>query len=290
MTTLGAFKEQSRDPQLSNAALRNAFGKQLVHVKVAPHGLFEGVESRARWQGAMEIPHHIKEQLMFPDLVVVRPAHREMQLAAFLDRIEKRENTTASFYLEYTSVQDVGAFTNSFNASLAFAGGLRLEHQNMWLSDGNTVGKLHFDPFENLLGMAAGSKTFLVYAPQDSERLYEGHIPEGELTYVEETDHFERTQLQESTAMVMSPFNPAAPDFDRFPESANAKQMACRVDAGDVLYLPAFWWHEVVSAPDKQERRNLAINFWYTPVWSKEFPCATCGLEWNHDAGLSHLI
>lgn len=46
--------------------------------------------------------------------------------------------------------------------------------------------------------------------------------------------------------------------------------------------MPAFWWHEVRSQPDPVQHRNLAINYWYKPVWQKEFPCASCGLEWNH--------
>lgn len=50
-----------------------------------------------------------------------------------------------------------------------------------------------------------------------------------------------------------------------------------------VLYMPAFWWHEVRSQPDPEQQRNLAINYWYKPVWRKEFPCAACGLEWNHE-------
>jgi cupin-like protein len=33
------------------------------------------------------------------------------------------------------------------------------------------------------------------------------------------------------------------------------------VGEGDVLYLPAFWWHEVVSSPD-DHGRNIAVNYW----------------------------
>jgi hypothetical protein len=35
------------------------------------------------------------------------------------------------------------------------------------------------------------------------------------------------------------------------------------LEEGDVLYLPAFWHHEVRSEPDDVEQLNLAINYWF---------------------------
>ncbi len=63
--------------------------------------------------------------------------------------------------------------------------------------------------------------------------------------------------------MVMSPVDIAAPDLERFPRFSGARRMACVLRPGDVLFMPAFWWHEVQSYPDPMERRNLAVNFWY---------------------------
>ncbi len=34
-----------------------------------------------------------------------------------------------------------------------------------------------------------------------------------------------------------------------------------RINKGDALFIPAYWWHHVKSS----KSRNLAINFWYTP-------------------------
>lgn len=62
--------------------------------------------------------------------------------------------------------------------------------------------------------------------------------------------------------MVMSPVDITQPDLRRFPLFAKATPYHCNIKEGDVLYMPAFWWHEVQSQPDYSEMRNLAVNFW----------------------------
>lgn len=62
--------------------------------------------------------------------------------------------------------------------------------------------------------------------------------------------------------MVMSPVDIQDPDLKRFPNFPKAHRLNCVLRPGDVLFMPAFWWHEVQSYPDPKEKRNLAINFW----------------------------
>lgn len=54
---------------------------------------------------------------------------------------------------------------------------------------------------------------------------------------------FERRRLAESTSMVNSPVDIGSPDLARFSRFREAlrRRRECRVGAGDVLYLPAFW-------------------------------------------------
>lgn len=47
--------------------------------------------------------------------------------------------------------------------AFAFSDPLREEQFNVWLGDGRTVGRLHFDEFDNLLTQLSGKKTFLIY-------------------------------------------------------------------------------------------------------------------------------
>ena len=105
-----------------------------------------------------------------------------------------------------------------------------------------------------------------MFDPHQNENLYEGHIPEAMLSVNLASGKFSRKRLLESTSMVMSPVDIALPDLQRFPRFARARRVRCSLGPGDVLFMPAFWWHEVQSYPDEEERRNLAVNFWYVHV------------------------
>lgn len=133
--------------------LRERYGDRNIHIKLTPDGVFEGVESARSWSDFSQdrIPAAVKSQLQFPDLVVVRPATSEMKFSHFLDFISSG-NRTFSAYLEYSSIPYYMPSLQQDMFELPFVRGeLEIQHLNMWLSDGNTLGKLHFDPYDNLL-------------------------------------------------------------------------------------------------------------------------------------------
>ena len=42
-----------------------------------------------------------------------------------------------------------------------------------------------------------------------------------------------------------SPFDPEAPDFDTFPLARHAQMIECIVNPGELLFVPAGWFHQV---------------------------------------------
>jgi hypothetical protein len=69
---------------------------------------------------------------------------------------------------------------------------LRNGRAHLWLGDGHTVGKLHFDPYDNLLIQLEGNKMFLLIDPVKNERLYEGHMREAEIEVEVEVNDTDR--------------------------------------------------------------------------------------------------
>ena len=138
----------------SSKYLRELYGEKEIHIKLTEDGNFEGVESAEDWTAYHEnwIPESVKEQLPFPDLVVVRPATAEMKFSEFLDFISTRNDSLYSAYLEYSSIPYYMPQLEGDIRELPFLKKhLERRHLNMWLSDGDTLGKLHFDPYDNFL-------------------------------------------------------------------------------------------------------------------------------------------
>jgi len=227
---------------------------------------------------------------------------------------------------------------------------LHIAHTNFWLGDGQTVGKLHFDPYDNMLVPVQGRKVVLMMPPYNNQRIGEGHLQEGELAVDISAGRTTPGRLLESTSMVNSPFDlmarrslPPIPqerkesDTDKFGrydsssvygmnsfgrpslqsvhaqtlggnasmEGDSASQDAfdaarrdgvyvCVAEPGQAVWLPSFWWHEVISEAgteihehedgsnaDADLAFSAAVNYWFEPLLTKEFPCSDCDLSLN---------
>ncbi|XP_066934010.1 bifunctional peptidase and (3S)-lysyl hydroxylase JMJD7-like [Clytia hemisphaerica] len=282
----GAIDHWDALSKWSNDFLREKYQDKKVHVKLTPNGEFEGCDLAQKFDNydTFSIPKNVKEQLPYPDLVVVRPAVGSMKFGEFMDLVEGKNNpNNMSAYLEYSSIREYFPELEYDLDQMPFAPDLlKLSHLNIWISNGRTLGKLHFDPFDNFLCQLRGNKRLTIFEPHRNYDLYEAHIQEAMLGYNPKSGKFRNHELLDSTSMVMSPIDILKPDFDRFSNFTRAKPMECHLNEGDVLFLPAFWWHEVQSYPNAVEQRNLAVNFWYKPFLTKEFPCVDCKLDVNH--------
>lgn len=137
---------------------------------------------------------------------------------------------------------------------------LPLSSMNMWFGNackGGASSELHYDAKDNLYMLLKGSKTFRLYSPNDADNIYlNGNIqkvyPTGFISVDEIKDPLPGMEPH------FSQVNPLEPDFEKFPKFKNAVQAECKLQAGDLLYLPTGWFHHVTS----HEGISLAINMW----------------------------
>jgi Cupin-like domain len=128
----------------------------------------------------------------------------------------------------------------------------RLYSVMLWLGPRGSVSPLHFDPLDNCLMQHVGRKRVLLYEPKPSSSLgwhYAGH--DGQ---------------QNNT----SPVNPEVLDDDSHQDFQRIKakyplflegappRMECWLDPGDLLYIPAKWWHHVRSIDT-----SASVNVWW---------------------------
>jgi hypothetical protein len=93
-----------------------------------------------------------------------------------------------------------------------------------WIGPADTMTPLHCDYDDNIFAQIWGRKRIFLSPPHHEPFLY----------------------AREANAMLFgSPFNPEAPDFGRYPLARQASMIEVLVQPGDMLYVPAGWYHQV---------------------------------------------
>uniref|UniRef100_A0A8C6XNG7 JmjC domain-containing protein 5 n=1 Tax=Naja naja TaxID=35670 RepID=A0A8C6XNG7_NAJNA len=109
---------------------------------------------------------------------------------------------------------------------------------NAWFGPSGTISPLHQDPQQNFLVQVMGRKYIRLFSPDQSEKLYphEGH-------------------LLHNTSQV----DVEDPDFVKFPKFKEAAFQDCILNPGEVLFIPASYWH-YVRALDT----SFSVSFWWS--------------------------
>jgi hypothetical protein len=112
-----------------------------------------------------------------------------------------------------------------------------------WLSGPGLITPLHYDPVETFHWMVRGTKRFVCYRPGVGD-----YYP----------------FPFKSTAPFISQVDPDHPEPQKFPRFRQARPVTFRVEPGEILYLPAYWWHQVYS----EGAVNVSVNFvWFASRW-----------------------
>jgi hypothetical protein len=75
---------------------------------------------------------------------------------------------------------------------------------------------------------------------------------------------------------------------EKFPRMKSATAAHCDLAFGDILYLPASWWHEVTSFGREGNQGHLAMNYWFHPPDSNDFANPYSTAFWPNDYNLRY--
>jgi len=169
-------------------------------------------------------PFDPESQHRFPDLPI----------AEVVNRITN-ESEGAKYYVSQLTLADE---LPELLADLRFPLPIESTQINFWFGSSGTVSPLHFDRTHNLFAQIYGDKKFILFAPDDTPNLYpypaEAMFP-----------HLSAVDVEE-------------PDLEAYPLYKNATPMIFTVRAGQLLFMPAFWWHHVRS-----ETVSISVNQWW---------------------------
>lgn len=156
-------------------------------------------------------------------------AMQDMTLAAYLDLVAHDSGGLPP----YVGNLEIGAL----NAMCHWPGWFgRMGPPRFWLGPAGTVTPLHCDYDDNIFAQALGSKRICLAPPHHDVYLY---------------------TREANPVLVGSPFDPERPDYDRFPLARGAAIVDVVVGPGEMLYVPAGWYHQVRALSF-----SLSVNRW----------------------------
>jgi jumonji domain-containing protein 7 len=148
------------------------------------------------------------------------------------------------------------------------------EAVNLWIGNEKSVSSIHKDHFENLYIVIQGEKTFTLFPPTDV-----GFFPEKTYPTIKYEPVYEEIGSQTtlktlkltrdgcpSESISWIPIDPndyleGNSDFmekKSWPDHKLANPIVCTVKPGEILYIPAMWFHRV-----SQNELTIAVNMWY---------------------------
>lgn len=182
------------------------------------------------------------------DLTGLNFATDWLSLGDFLDRIDDHagDRRPPSFYV---GSLDADTFLPGLRADnpLGEDDGLFGEVQpwtSVWLGN-RTTACAHFDMSNNIACCAVGRRRFTLFPPEQIHNLYPGPL--------EPTPGGQVVSMVDIT-------NPDYEQHPRFGRALDAAQVA-DLEAGDLLFYPALWWHHVEAL----EAFNVLVNYWWNP-------------------------
>lgn len=208
-------------------------------------GLFDVLPDLKRWNigtAQTRIEEKDLSVIVSPkqsDRISGNATRKMMTTSRFFERLSNRDAGDQDHY--YLAMQSVEKVLPELKPYVGFDQLLPdgvIKSTNFWLGPGSTRVCLHIDSYDNFFMQLTGTKTFYLYAPSDRKYLY-ANSP------------FRRSPEE-------SQIDPTNIDHARFPLASKARLIKVTLRAGDMLFLPIYWWHAVVGGDDI----TISINFW----------------------------
>jgi hypothetical protein len=174
----------------------------------------------------------------------------EMDLATFLDSMfGGASSAEASFGGDTCTYRlfgvndldgDIGRIIDTMSEGLAALTDRRPDRaaSGIWIGSSGVVTPLHHDAWTGLLFQMTGSKRVLMFPPTERPNLYF------------------TSPFAAKDRWSMLPGRSGDADPAGFPRFARAHGFEAQLDAGDVLFIPAFWSHEIEAL-----EANISIPF-----------------------------
>jgi len=179
---------------------------------------------------------------------------------AYADAIQSGEAHADDLYLAKFPITQTGLARNDQLETISTLLPLRwpVTDWNLWVGPSGHTTCLHYDPFDGVLVQLHGTKRVVLFPPSQLYNLYPFPI----------INHLRYGSKLRSG---YSQLYPDAIDYDAFPKArqAQAHRYEVILNAGEFLFIPAGWWHEISTVGSGMV---CSVNrFWNVYPWSRTF-------------------
>ncbi|GAB7345649.1 hypothetical protein MBLNU457_3939t1 [Dothideomycetes sp. NU457] len=210
-------------------------------------------------------------------LVYVEPLEQQETFADVLRYIQKSDSGHFDGPVKYAQTQndnlrnEYEELFSDVPSEMSFAR-IALEKQpdavNFWLGNSRSVTSLHKDNYENIYAQIRGQKHFVLMPPVYAPCVNEQTVPLARYAQVDGTLQHEPTHPSQSVPVPT--WDPDMPEQRSVPLSKFAQPMYVTLDEGDMMYLPAMWYHKV-SQSCGREGFSCSVNYWYDMDFDGQF-------------------
>ncbi len=158
-----------------------------------------------------------------------------MSLRAYVALLQN-PNSSAIAYIKQQDISVLPELAADVQP-IPYASNTSIRLTNLWFGPGGTKTPLHFDRYENLFAQVYGKKSFELVHPEDLDRTY--------------------LRALDSGAPHISDVRCDAVDLEKHPKFAGARRAQVTLEKGEMLFLPAYWFHEVTSL-----ETSISVNTW----------------------------
>jgi len=195
----------------------------------------------SQWPAASWTLNSIKEKAGHRQVFVRRNTNKEeyklgrrynIESMKFHDYIENIQAKNAKSKESYLAVQNIKKALPELETDLGSLQYIDKLHGGpyLWVARAGHYEFCHFDPDDNFLVILSGQKRVRLYGA-DIHNMYPNILGSKGKT-------------------IQSQVDCDCPDLDTFPKFNLAKCQECILNSGDVLFFPAFWWHQVTTLED----------------------------------------
>ncbi|RYH13886.1 cupin-like domain-containing protein [archaeon] len=238
--------------------LINKVGDAPVSINLTPDGRADSVQSIVG-EGGKSVEHF------------VFPAETKMSMANFFSLLDDNQSSVVAYLSQQNDNlrAETSCLLSDIAESIPLAdknfGKDKLEAVNLWIGDEKSVSSMHKDHFENMYAVVSGAKTFVLLPPTDVAFLPSHSYPT--CKYIAECDSTTNKydlsiSFQDCPSETLEWVDLDPDDMElavqKWPKAHHLRPLHIEVHAGDVLYIPAMWYHRV-----SQKERTVAVNYWY---------------------------